>query len=172
MTSTPFKKLTPSNNHQCQLLYKYDYNGRDKMTDLNSLSMELSDFLLPWIGVLISLVVAIWFKDFATGLAKGLKFKMDPAFNEGDEVLLDGELAMIVKIGARQTVFGVYSDRGYTWRYVPNERIPVLKLEKVIKKDLHVDTDEEVALKMKALIDKVQDEKIAANSQEIEKLKK
>jgi len=142
------------------------------MTDLNSLSMELSDFLLPWIGVLISLVVAIWFKDFATGLAKGLKFKMDPAFNEGDELLLDGELAMIVKIGARQTVFGVYSDRGYTWRYVPNERIPVLKLEKVIKKDLHVDTDEEVALKMKALIDKVQDEKIAANSQEIEKLKK
>ena len=142
------------------------------MTDLNSLSMELSDFLLPWIGVLISLVVAIWFKDFATGLAKGLKFKMDPAFNEGDEVLLYGELSMIVKIGARQTVFGVYSDRGYTWRYVPNERIPVLKLEKVIKKDLHVDTDEEVALKMKALIDKVQDEKIAANSQEIEKLKK
>ena len=115
------------------------------MNDLNSLSMELSDFLLPWIGVLISLVVAIWFKDFATGLAKGLKFKMDPAFNEGDEVLLDGELAMIVKIGARQTVFGVYSERGYTWRYVPNERIPVLKLEKVIKKDLHVDTDEEKA---------------------------
>tara|TARA_B100001057_G_C22753536_1_gene912730 strand:+ start:40 stop:468 length:429 start_codon:yes stop_codon:yes gene_type:complete len=142
------------------------------MTDLNSLSMELSDFLLPWIGVLISLVVAIWFKDFATGLAKGLKFKMDPAFNEGDEVLLDGELAMIVKIGARQTVFGVYSDRGYTWRYVPNERIPVLKLEKVIKKDLHVDTDEEKAQKMKSLIDKVQDDKIAANSQEIQKLKK
>ncbi|MBG11174.1 MAG: hypothetical protein CMD92_08445 [Gammaproteobacteria bacterium] len=134
--------------------------------------MELSDFLLPWIGVLISLVVAIWFKDFATGLAKGLKFKMDPAFNEGDEVLLDGELAMIVKIGARQTVFGVYSDRGYTWRYVPNERIPVLKLEKVIKKDLHVDTDEEKAQKMKSLIDKVQDDKIAANSQEIQKLKK
>ena len=86
--------------------------------DLNSLSMDLSNMLLPWIAVLISLVVAIWFKDFATGLAKGLKFKFDPAFNEGDEVLLDGELAMIVKIGARQTVFGVYSDRGYTWRSV------------------------------------------------------
>ncbi len=142
------------------------------MNDLNSLSMELSDFLLPWIGVLISLVVAIWFKDFATGLAKGLKFKMDPAFNEGDEVLLDGELAMIVKIGARQTVFGVYSERGYTWRYVPNERIPVLKLEKVIKKDLHVDTDEEKAEKMKSLIDKVQDKQIAANTSEIQKLKK
>ena len=142
------------------------------MDDLNSLSMEVTDFILPWIGILISLVIAIWFKDFATGLAKGLKFKMDPAFNEGDEVLLDGELAMIVKIGARQTVFGVYSDRGYTWRYVPNERIPVLKLEKVIKKDLHVDTDEEKAEKMKSLIDKVQDKQIAKKREDIEKLRK
>lgn len=134
--------------------------------------MEFSDLLLPWIGVLISLVVAIWFKDFATGLAKGLKFKMNPAFNEGDEVLLDGELSMIVKIGARETVFGVYSNRGYTWRYVPNERIPVLKLEKVIKKDLHLDTEEEKAEKMKSLIDKVQDKQIAKNSEAIDKLNK
>ena len=139
--------------------------------DLNSLSMDLSNMLLPWIAVLISLVVAIWFKDFSTGLAKGLKFKFDPAFNEGDEVLLDGELAMIVKIGARQTVFGVYSDRGYTWRYVPNERIPFLKLEKVIKKDLHIDTEEEKAEKVKTLIDKVQDKQIEKNQREIERLK-
>jgi hypothetical protein len=139
--------------------------------DLNTLSMDLTGMLLPWIAVLISLVIAIWFKDFATGLAKGLKFKFDPAFNEGDEVLLDGELAMIVKIGARQTVFGVYSDRGYTWRYVPNERIPFLKLEKVIKKDLHIDTEEEKAEKVKTLIDKVQDKQIAKNQREIERLK-
>jgi hypothetical protein len=140
--------------------------------DLNTLSMDLSNMLLPWIGVLISLVVAIWFKDFATGLAKGLKFKFDPAFNEGDEVLLDSELAMIVKIGARQTVFGVYSERGYTWRYVPNERIPYLKLEKVIKKDLHVDTEEEKAEKMKTLIDKAQDKQIAQNKKAIEEINK
>ena len=54
--------------------------------DLNTLSMDLTGMLLPWIAVLISLVIAIWFKDFATGLAKGLKFKWDPAFKEGDEV--------------------------------------------------------------------------------------
>ena len=137
---------------------------------LANLSMDFSSMVLPWIAVLISLVVAIWFKDFATALAKGLRFKFDPAFNEGDEVLLDGELAMIVKIGARQTVFGVYSDRGYTWRYVPNERIPYLKLEKVIKKDLHVDTEEEKAEKMKSLIDKVQDTQIAKNKEAIEKI--
>lgn len=140
--------------------------------DLNSLSMDLSTMLMPWITVLISLIVAIWLKDYATGLAKGLKFKMDPAFNEGDEVLLDGELAMIVKIGVTQTVFGVYSDRGYTWRYVPNERIPMLKLEKVIKKDLHVDSEEEKAERMKSIIDKVQDKQIAQNKQSIDRLSK
>ncbi len=136
--------------------------------DLNTLSMDLTGMLLPWITVLISLVVAIWFKDFAIGLAKGLKFKMDPAFNEGEEVILDGELSMIVKIGVRQTVFGVYSSRGYTWRYVPNERIPFLKLEKVIKKDLHIDTDVEKAQKLKTIIDQVQDKEILANKKAID----
>ena len=142
------------------------------MASLDTLSMEFSDLLLPWIGVLISLVVAIWFKDFATGLAKGLKFKMNPAFQEGHEVLLDGELAMIVKIGMTETVFGIYSDRGYTWRYVPNERIPMLKLEKVIKKDLHIDSEEEKAQKLKTIIDAAQDENIARNAEEINRLKK
>ena len=136
--------------------------------DLNTLSMDLTGMLLPWIAVLISLVIAIWFKDFATGLAKGLKFKFDPAFNEGEEVILDGELAMIVKIGVRQTVFGVYSSRGYTWRYVPNERIPFLKLEKVIKKDLHIDSDEEKAQKLKTIIDQAQDKEILANKKAID----
>ena len=140
--------------------------------DINTLSMDLSTMLMPWITVLISLIVAVWLKDYATGLAKGLKFKMDPAFNEGDEVLLDGELAMIVKIGVTQTVFGVYSERGYTWRYVPNERIPMLKLEKVIKKDLHVDSEEEKAQRMKSIIDKVQDKQIEQIKKAIEKIKK
>jgi len=138
---------------------------------MEQLGLDVTDLLMPWISVLISLLVAIWMKDYATSLAKGLKFKMNPAFNEGDEVLLDGELAMIVKIGTRETVFGVYSERGYTWRYVPNERIPYLKLEKVIKKDLHIDTDEERAEKMKTAIDKLQDDQIAKNKEAISRLK-
>ena len=138
---------------------------------MEQLGLDVTDLLMPWISVLISLLVAIWMKDYATSLAKGLKFKLNPAFNEGDEVLLDGELSMIVKIGTRETVFGVYSERGYTWRYVPNERIPYLKLEKVIKKDLHIDTDEEKAIKLKSAIDKIQDDQIAKNKEAIDKLK-
>ena len=117
---------------------------------MEQLGLELTDMMMPWITVLVSLIVAVWLKDYATTIAKGLKFKMNPAFNEGDEVLLDGEPAMIVKIGTIETVFGVYSDRGYTWRYVPNERIPYIKLEKVINKDLHLDTAEERIKKLES----------------------
>jgi len=138
---------------------------------MEQLGLDVTDLLMPWISVLISLLVAIWMKDYATSLAKGLKFKMNPAFNEGDEVLLDGELSMIVKIGTRETVFGVYSERGYTWRYVPNERIPYLKLEKVINKELHLDTDEERAMKLKSTIDTIQDAQINSNKEAIDKLK-
>ena len=95
-------------------------------------SAKITQFILPWIGILLSLMIAIWVKDFATALAKGLKFKMNKSFNEGDKVILDGSDAIIVKIGISETVFGIYSERGYTWRYVPNEKIVNLKLERVI----------------------------------------
>ena len=138
---------------------------------LQGLTTDLTDFILPWISILISLVVAIWFKDFATSFAKGMAFSMSKAFNEGDKVLLDGVDAIIVKIGIKNTVFGIYGDRGYTWRYVPNERISYLKLEKVVANDVHRDSPEEVARKMQAILDSGQDNRIDRNSEEIDKLK-
>lgn len=133
--------------------------------------LEVTNLLMPFISALLVLVITLWFKDFATKIAKGMMFKMNKAFNEGDTVILDGNDALIVKIGLSETVFGVYSDRGYTWRYVPNERIPFLKLEKVINKDLHLDTEAEKAEKLQSLIDRVQDNKIDQNSQAIEEIK-
>jgi hypothetical protein len=83
------------------------------------------------------LVISLWFKDFATKIAKGLAFSLNRSFQEGDKVILDGEKALIVKVGLTQTVFGITKSNGewdgdYVWRYVPNERIPFLKLEKVV----------------------------------------
>ena len=132
---------------------------------------QLTEFILPWVGILISLIIAVWVKDIATGLAKGLKFQMNKAFNEGDKVLLEGDDAVIIKIGISETVFGVYSDKGYIWRYVPNERIHTLKLEKIINPELHLDTDREKAEKLQALIDANQDKHIVSNREAIESLK-
>jgi len=130
---------------------------------LDSQTAQITEFILPWIGLLISAIIAIMFKDWASSLAKGLQFKWNPAFNEGDKVILDGNESVIVKIGAKETVFGVYSERGYTWRYVPNERIAFLKLEKVINAELHLDSDEEKARKLQSLIDGLQNEQISSN---------
>ena len=74
---------------------------------ISSLSWEMTDAILPWVAVLISVIIAIMFKDFATSLSNGIAFQFDKAFNEGDKVLLDGAEATILKIGMRQTVFGV-----------------------------------------------------------------
>ena len=141
------------------------------MPGLDAQTAQITNFILPWIGILISLIVAIWIKDFATSLAKGFKFQMNKAFNEGDKVLLEGNEAVIIKIGISETVFGVYSEKGYIWRYVPNERIVMLKLEKIINPDLHLDTDKEKAEKLQALIDTIQNDNINKNREDIENLK-
>ena len=87
-------------------------------------------------------------------------------------MLLDGESAIIVKIGLRETVFGTYGSNGYTWRYVANERIQFLKLEKIINKDLHLDTDVEKGRRIQSLIDRAQDAYIHTNKESIEANKK
>ena len=45
------------------------------------------------------------------------------------------------------------------------------KLEKIVNKNLHLDTDAEKGRRMQALLDLAQSDQIAANKQEIEKLK-
>ena len=98
---------------------------------------EITNLLLPFVAALMMLVITLWFKNFASKIAKGLAFQMNKDFQEGDKVILDGEKALIVKVGLTQTVFGITKSSGdfngdYCWRYVPNERIPYLKLEKII----------------------------------------
>ena len=131
-------------------------------------ALKLTQLLVPWIAILFSIMIAFWLKDFAQNFSVGLKFRMNRAFTEGDKVLLDGKDAIIVKIGIRDTVFGVYSDKGYTWRYVPNIKIPNLKLEKIINPELHLDTDTEKAEKLQKMIDKYQDDRIAENQKAVE----
>ena len=138
---------------------------------IDEASMDLTLFLVPWIALLISLVATLWIKEWVTSLVKGMKFRMNKAFNESDHVILDGKPAVIVKVGITGTVFGVYSDAGYVWRYVPNTKIENLKLEKIINPELHLDSPEEKAKKIQELIDLNQDNMIAANKRAIDQIK-
>ncbi len=130
--------------------------------------IQLSEFYVEFLGFVITLIVALSVRDWATSFVKGMKFKLNKAFNEGDKVILDGCPALIVRIGTSETVFGVYNKDGYTWRYVPNERIAFLKLEKIVDPDLHRDTEDEKAQK---IIDQIQTQNINNNKKEIEKIK-
>ena len=61
---------------------------------------------------------------------------MSKVFVPGDVVLLDGDEAIIIKVGLTTTVFESIRDEGLIWRYVPNEKVQSLKLEKVIRTDV------------------------------------
>ena len=140
--------------------------------DATTIGIDFAELITPGLTVLIALVFTMWFKDLATKMAKGLAFKMNRAFNEGDSVIIDGADAVIVRIGMTETVFGIYGDKGYTWRYVPNERIPFLKLEKIVNNDVHLDTPMEKALQIQKQLDALQDQKISENQQKIEEISK
>ncbi len=95
------------------------------------------ELLMPFVGMLLVVVMVFMFKDFAMKFGKGLAFSLNKQFKEGDRVIIDDERAIIVKIGLTQTVFGISKVHGdldgdYVWRYVPNERISFLKIEKII----------------------------------------
>jgi small-conductance mechanosensitive channel len=110
------------------------------MPTIEQLSLDLADFMMPFIAVMLGIVVAMLIKDYATNIAKGISFKYFGPFKEGDHVMLEDHKSVIVKIGLTITVFGCDDDkRGYIWRYVPNNRIGILKLGKIIshaKKEL------------------------------------
>ena len=132
---------------------------------LSNLSIEFSQLILPYIGIMISIVFFLWFKDFAIGISKGLKFKIDPHFQEGDEVWLEDESAVILKIGMTQTIFGIVNGRGYIWRFIDNERIFEMKLEKMVSDKIHFDTETEQSKKLRQLLSltEEQDELIEEN---------
>ena len=104
---------------------------------VNTAAMEITELLLPYIGMVMIVIIGFMIKDFATKLSKGIAFSLNKQFQEGDKVLIDGERALIVKIGITQSVFGISKSNGefdgdYVWRYVPNEKIENLKIEKII----------------------------------------
>lgn len=118
-----------------------------------SIKMDLEQYYVEISIFIASVLGGLALKDYSVSFIKGLKFKLSSQFTEGDKVLLDGEKAMIIKIGIGTTVFGVYGRDGYTWRYISNQKIESLKLEKIVDKNLHADSAEEKAQKLKNILE-------------------
>ncbi len=97
-------------------------------------ALEFSQFLEPLIGLGITAIIVLWFKEAVGDFVASIRWKMKPGFEPGDVVYLDGEKATIISIGMRETIFEIDNGRGKVWRYIYNTRIPTHRLEKVIGK--------------------------------------
>jgi small-conductance mechanosensitive channel len=97
------------------------------------LGLQVSELITPFLSMMAIIIIGLLIKDIAGDIANGLSFKYFGPFKEGDKCVLDGHKAIIVKIGMTVTVFGCDDpDKGYIWRYVPNDRIGYLKLGKIV----------------------------------------
>lgn len=96
-------------------------------------AMNIYTFIEPIIGLVFISVIALWVKSIVEDIVAGIRWKMKPGFEPGDDCFLDGERATIVSIGYRETIFEIDNGRGKVWRYIDNKRIPVVRLEKLIK---------------------------------------
>ena len=103
--------------------------------ETNPIDAYLKDYLqhLIWVG--LSLVCWMLIKDFLAKLAAGISFYASPTWSVGDECLLEGKRAIISSIGLRTTVFQIRQNGEVRWRFVPNDKIVELTLEKVV--DIH-----------------------------------
>ena len=100
---------------------------------INDITLAIGATATPYIVAFFTILAALVLKDMITSIAKGLSFKIGSKFIEGDHVMIDDEPAIIVKIGLLTSVFGVIKeDKTYCWRYVPNQNISKIKLEKVV----------------------------------------
>ena len=101
-------------------------------TDGNPLGAMFKDAgsHILWLGVRLCFWMLI--KDWLTRISAGISFWFSRDFQPGDTVLLDGETAIIVSIGARQSTFQIREGKVVRWRFVPNHLIEQLKLEKVV----------------------------------------
>ena len=109
----------------------------DAVMTVTELSTHLTVLFLPVMAVVMTVLFGMALKDMAAAIAKGMAFRFAGTFKEGDVVFLDGERAIIVKIGILQSTFGITKPDGtYCWRYINNTRMDYLKLEKILNLSL------------------------------------
>lgn len=78
--------------------------------------------------VALTFLITMFLKDIGIEFAAGLGFYFDNKFKKGDVIFIDGEEAIIDRIGVRRTTF-IMVETSRT-RFVLNTRINLLTLEK------------------------------------------
>lgn len=92
----------------------------------------LSATAIAYLTAMIAISIGLIIKDVLVNFTSGIMFYMNKNFNDGDHIYLDGEHAIIIRVGFRHTVFQVINEDKVCWRYISNDRVKNHKLDKII----------------------------------------
>ncbi len=82
---------------------------------------------------LLTIVIVALIKTELINLVKGMMFRFDRNFNEGDPIILKGKKARIVKIGLFSTIIYMEYEDKTTMRKFNNSDMDKLEMEKPLK---------------------------------------
>ena len=120
----------------------------DPAMTLETFAADAAHLIEPFLTAVIIIVFLLVCRDAMMKMAKGVLFKIKSDFKPGDTVIIDGEHAVIVNIGLLETKFGIHYINGdnklkYKWRIVDNDRIPFMRIERVISDGIEIPSVED-----------------------------
>ena len=70
-----------------------------ELTELNKISFDIAELATPLIGISIAMLLGFALKDLITNTIYGVKFLCSEHWSPGQEVVLEGKKARIIKVG-------------------------------------------------------------------------
>tara|TARA_B100000700_G_C14947972_1_gene810179 strand:+ start:739 stop:1083 length:345 start_codon:yes stop_codon:yes gene_type:complete len=101
--------------------------------------IELPQSWLVWAGFLVTVIVGLAIRDWASDLIASVKWKLTPGFEPMDTCILDGDKVTIIHIGLKETIFERQGKYGRTWQYIPSSKISGHDLRRVVGDDRMLD---------------------------------
>ena len=94
---------------------------------------------LVWAVFIVTVVVVLAIRDWASDLIASVKWKLTPGFEPMDTCILDGDKVTIIHIGLKETIFERQGKYGRTWQYIPSSKISGHDLRRVVGDDRMLD---------------------------------
>lgn len=112
----------------------------DELETINKISLDLATLATPLIGISVAMLLGFALKDLITNTIYGVKFICAEHWAAGQEVILEGKRARIIKVGFYETVFQVECpDGAVLWRYISNTNLANIDIARVIRESKTVD---------------------------------
>ena len=102
------------------------------MNALDSLALELTDLILPFVGILISVTLGILLYNLTKSIAASFGFKA-LGYREGEEIILNDERAIVTRIGLLSSSFLILNgnDNVVKWATFPSSRLEWQNIKRI-----------------------------------------